>query len=216
MLKITTHLNSTILKKSIFCRNNFLSVYTREPDGDIPTLESRTESIITKQYVTEEIVRKELKNLNAIKSCGPDEMHPRLITELAEQLSGPIAHLFNITIDQQTLPNDWKAALVSPSYKKGPKCLPVNYRPISLTSVFCKVIETFIKEKIVSDLEEQDYYRKSNTASSVVGQQPLNYLDQCIQTIVDGGVVDTVYLDFAKAFDTVPQRVAQKASRVWH
>ena len=41
----------------------------------------------------------------------------------------------------------------------------------------------------------------------MVGQQPsncLNYLDQCIQTILDGGVVDTIYLDFAKAFDTVP------------
>ena len=105
-------------------------------------------NLLSPIYVTEEMVRKELKNLNAIKSCGPDEMHPRLITKLAEQLSGPIAHLFNITIDQQTLPNDWKQVLVSPSFKKGSKCLAVNYRPISLTSVFCKVILTFIKEKI--------------------------------------------------------------------
>ena len=57
---------------------------------------------------------KNLKSLNAIKSCGPDEMHPRLIKELAEQLSGPIAYHFNTMIDQQTLPNDWKQALVSP------------------------------------------------------------------------------------------------------
>ena len=101
-------------------------------------------------------------------------MHTRLIKELAEQLSGPIAHLFNMTIDQQTLPNDWEQALVSPSFKKGSKCLAVNYRPISLTSVFYKVIETFIKEKVMSHLEEQDYYRKSNTALSVVCQQPSN------------------------------------------
>ena len=99
-------------------QKQFSSVYTREPDGDIPTFESRTESGITNLYVTGEMVRKELKNLNAIKSCGPDEMHPRLIKELAEQLSGPIVHLFNMTIDQQTLPNDWKQALVSPIFKQ--------------------------------------------------------------------------------------------------
>ena len=81
-------------------QKQFSSVYTREPDGDIPTFESRIESSITNLYVTEEMVRKELKNLNAIKSRGPDERHPRLIKELAEQLSGPIAHLFNMTIDQ--------------------------------------------------------------------------------------------------------------------
>ena len=153
------------------------------------------------------MARKELKNLYAIKSCRPNEMHPHLIKELAEQLSGPIAHLFNIMIDQQMLPNDWKQALVSPIFKKRAKCLAVNYRPISLTPVFCKVIETFIKEKIMSHLEEQELLSKkqygfiSGRSTTI---QLLNYLDQCIQTIVDGGVVDTIYLDFAKAFDTVP------------
>ena len=92
--------------------------FSREPDGDIPTFESRTESSLTNLYVTEEMVRKELKNLNAIKSCGPNEMHSRLIKELAEQLSGPIAHLFNMTIDQQTLPNDWKQSLSVPDFQK--------------------------------------------------------------------------------------------------
>ena len=138
------------IEKANILQKQFSGVYTREPDGDIPTLGSRTESSITNLYVTEEMVRKELKNLNAIKSCGHDEKHTRLIKELAEKLSGPIARLFNMTIEQQTLPNDWKQALVSPIFKKGSKCLAVNYRPISLTSVFRKVIETFIKEKIMS------------------------------------------------------------------
>ena len=194
-------------EKANILQKQFSSVYTREPDGDIPTFESLTESSINNLYVTEEMVREKLKNLNAIKSCGPDEMHPRLIKELAEQLSGPIAHIFNMTMDQQTLPNDWKQALVSPIFKKGSKCLDVSYIPISLTSVFCKVIETFIKEKIMSHLEEQELLSKkqygfiSGRSTTI---QLLNYLDQCIQTIVDGGVVDTIYLDFAKAFDTVP------------
>ena len=87
-------------------------------------------------------------NINANKSCRPDELHPRLIKELAEQFSGPIAHLFNLTIDQQTLPNDWKQALVSPIFKKGSKCLAVNYRPISLTSVFFQKKKSINKKNI--------------------------------------------------------------------
>ena len=93
------------------------------------------------------MMQKELRNLNAIKSCGPDELHPRLIKELAEKLSGPIAHFFNLAIDQQTLPNDWKQALVSPIFKNESK----SYCELQ-ASVFCKVIETFIKEKIVTSL----------------------------------------------------------------
>ena len=100
------------------------------------------------------MVRKEIQNLNTNKSCGPDELHPRIIKELAYQLSGPIADLFNQTIDQQTLPYDWKRALVSPIFFKGSKSLAVNYRPISLTSVFCKIIETFMRETIMSHLQE--------------------------------------------------------------
>ena len=193
-------------EKANILQKQFSNVYTREPDGDIPTFESRSESSITNLYVREEMVRKKLKHLNAIKFCGPDEMHPRLIKELAEQLSGPIAHLFNMTIDQQTLPNDWKQALVSPIFKKGSKCLVVNYKPLNLTSVFYKVIETFIKEKFMSHLEEQELLSKKQNGfisgrSTTI--QLFNYLDQSIQTIVDGGVVDTIYLDFAKAFDTV-------------
>ena len=83
----------------------------------------------------------------------------------------------------------------------------MNYRLISLTSVFCQIIEIFIKEKITSHLQEQELLSKiqygfiSGRSKAI---QLLNYLDQCMQTIIDGGVVDTIYLDFTKAFDTVP------------
>ena len=140
-------------EKANILQKELSSVYTREPDGDIPTFESRNESSITNIFVTEKIVR---KVLNANKSCGPDELHPRAIKELAEQLLGSIGHLFNLTIDQQTLSNDWKQALVFPVFKKGFKCLAVNDRPISLAPVFSTVIENFIKEKIMSHLQEQE------------------------------------------------------------
>ena len=198
-----------MLKKPNILQKQICSVYTHEPDGDVPNFENRSKSSITDLYVTDEMVRKEFQNLNINKSCGPDELHPRIIKELADQLSGPITDLFNQTIDQQTLPYDWKRALVSPIFKKESKSLAVNYRPISLTSVFCKIIETFMREKIMSHLQEhkllsnKQYGFISGRSTTI---QLLNYIDRCIQNIVDGGVVDTIYLDFAKAFDTVPRR----------
>ena len=52
------------------------------------------------------------------------------------------------------MPNEWKLANVTPIFKKGSKSLPSNYRPISLTSVVCKMLETLIRDKLVNHLEE--------------------------------------------------------------
>ena len=83
------HIGLTILQKQ------FSSVFTREQKGEIPLLGHRTESSIFHFNVTEEIIRNELLNLNASKSCGPDEIHPRLLKELAATISKPIAFVFN-------------------------------------------------------------------------------------------------------------------------
>lgn len=197
------------VEKANILQKQFSSVYTHEPEGEIPTIDRRTDKRISDLYISEEMVLKQLINLNVNKSCGPDNLHPRMLKELAEQIAGPISHLFNLTIKFSIIPEDWKRAFVSPIYKKGLKCHAENYRPISLTSVFCKIIETFVREKIMKHLHEQRLL-SAKQHGFISGRsttiQLLNYLDKCTQAIVDGGVVDTIYLDFEKAFDTVPHR----------
>ena len=52
------------------------------------------------------------------------------------------------------VPNDWKKAIVKPIFKKGSASDPNSYKPISLTSVICKVFETIIKNQLLDYLNE--------------------------------------------------------------
>ena len=112
------------------------------------------------------------------------------------------------------IPRDWKRANVSPIFKKGPRNNAENYRPISLMFIVCKLMESFVKEKIMSHILEEKLLSPKQyglISGRSITTQLLKYLDNCIETIVSGGVVDAIYLDFVKAFDTVPhQRLLKK------
>ena len=196
-------------EKANILQQQFSNVFTREPNGDIPTIESKSNISISDMHVTENMVCNELKKLNPNKSCGPDDIHPRMLIEIAELIAGPITLLLNRTVEQSTLPHDWKQAFISPIYKKGSKSNAENYRPISLTSVICKIMESFVREKVMTHLREHELL--SNVQYGFISgrsttTQLLNYIDKCINIIADGGVVDAIYFDFAKAFDSVPHR----------
>ena len=196
-------------EKANILQKQFSSVYTQEPEDCIPTIAKRTVCNIVDLHVTTEMTQKELLNLNINKSCGPDEIHPRILLELADYIAGPVALLFNMTIKHGNLPRDWKWDNISPIYKKGSNKIAENYRPISLTSVLCKLMESFIRQLIFEHLQTKrllssKQYGFINGRSTTI--QLLYYLDHCIKSVVDGGVGDTIYLDFAKAFDTVPHR----------
>ena len=81
------------------------------------------------------MVKKDPLSLNINKSSGPDKINPRILIELAEYIAGPIAFLFNMTMNHGVLPMDWKRAFVTPIYKKGSRSHAENYRPIRLTCI---------------------------------------------------------------------------------
>ena len=194
-------------EKADILQKQFSSVFTREPDGEIPRLLNRTKVSIKDLKVTVEMVKKELNNLNANKSCGPDEVHPRMLKELSDFIAAPLAILLNKTMKHHDIPADWKKAFVSPIFKKGARNKASNYRPISLTSIVCKIMESLVKKEILAHMISNNLLSKKQygfiSGRSTVTQL-LNYLDKCAATMANGGVTDAIYLDFAKAFDTVP------------
>ena len=196
-------------EKADILQNQFSSVFTREPDGDIPRLPQKTKYSVKNIHVTVQMVLEILKNLKDDKSCGPDEMHPRMLKELADDLAAPLATLFNMSIQDGVLPEEWKTAFVSPIFKKGARNLAVNYRPISLTCILCKVLENIVRKTIMEHLTSHNLLSNKQhgfiTLRSTVTQL-LMYMDYCAHDIADGHVVDAIYLDFWKAFDTVPHR----------
>ena len=195
--------------KAEILQKQFSSVFTREPVGDIPMLEKRTDSNIFNIEITKEMVKMEINDLNVNKSCGPDEIHPRLLMELVDYILEPITLLLNKSMELGQIPKDWKQANVSPIFKKGARNKAVNYRPISLTSIVCKLMESFVKNKIMKHIIDNELLSQKQYGF-IIGRstitQLLMYLNNCIELIVTGGVVDVIYLDFAKAFDTVPHR----------
>ncbi|VDI15770.1 Hypothetical predicted protein [Mytilus galloprovincialis] len=120
----------------------FNSVFTKEPEGEVHTLPIKnTKNKMLQMNINKEEIAKILKGLKVEKSPGPDRIHPRILKELAESISTPLCIIFNQSIRNSTVPSRWKEAQISAIFKKGKKCIAGNYRPVSLTSVVCKVME---------------------------------------------------------------------------
>ena len=110
------------------------------------------------------------------------------------------------SIDEGVVPDVFKLAYIAPVYKGGSKLNPANFRPVSLTSHVMKVFERVLKVELVRHLETNDLLKK-NQHGFIAGRstqtQLLQHYTDVFEAISEGVRLDTVYLDFAKAFDKV-------------
>ena len=186
----------------------FCSVFTQEQTEKIPHCETRKENCrLDKIVFDREVVLKKLKNLNPAKSCGPDEINAAVLKELAEQICDAITILFQRSMQEGKLPKIWKDANVVPIFKKGQKNLPNNYRPVSLTCILCKMMESIITDSLVKYLEDNHFL--SPLQHGFISHRScttnlLATLDEWTRILDSGSPLDAIYLDFSKAFDSVP------------
>jgi len=164
------------------------------------------------------VVQKKLERLKTDKSPGPDELHPLLLQSCAAQIAEPLSIIFQKSYTAGKLPHDWKTATVTPIYKKGNRTDPSNYRPISLTSVPCKVMESIVRDSLVSYLESE-HRLTSQQHGFMKGRSCLTNLLETFESwtsaLDEGFGIDVIYLDYRKAFDTVPhQRLIHKLSQI--
>src|SRR5206468_7646307 len=99
--------------------------------------------------------------VNISKSQGPDELNPKLIFELRNELCEPLTYLFNMSIQTGVIPQDWRDAIVASLHKKGSKSKSENYRPVSLTSIISKLLESIVKDNLVKHLDKYALIRSS-------------------------------------------------------
>ena len=85
------------------------------------------------------------------KSPGVDGISPKILKETVEQISTPLAHVFNMSLEG-IVPLEWKGENIIPLFKKGSRNKSVNYRPVSLTSVICKLLETIMGDHMMDFL----------------------------------------------------------------
>jgi len=131
-------------------QNFFSSVYTVESDNDFDTLPSKMDVQVdrTTFTITEDDISKKLIQLKIDKSPGPDLIHPRVLYETRDVIIRPLFLIFRKSLKFGTLPTDWKLAEVTAVglHKKGSKSDSENYRPISLPSVCCKIMESLVRD----------------------------------------------------------------------
>ena len=91
----------------------------------------------------------EIGKLESRQKPRGDNIHPKLLYELRGALAEPIAKLYNFSLSTGVVPTDWKEATITALFKKGNRSEPGNYRPVNLTSIVCKILESIIKDSIV-------------------------------------------------------------------
>ena len=192
--------------------NKFKSVFTVEDEGNFAALQPKLQtekSIGEVGDIDSELVLSYLKKIRPNKAEGPDEIHARLLRECEKELAIPLAKILSMSLAEAKIPLDWKTANVVPIYKKEDKSEAENYRPVSLTSLVCKVLEAIIKDKIVEFLSEnnlikdsQHGFRKGRSCLTNL----LEFLDLATDSYDKGSQIDVSYLDFSKASDKVPHK----------
>ena len=186
----------------------FATVFTKEDTINIPSLPERPfQNILDNVVINQERVKKLLDKLKIDKSPGPDGIHNRVLYETREVILEPLTKLLITSIESGKLPDDWKTANVTPIFKKGKKSDPNNYRPVSLTSTVCKLMETIIRDEIVKHVENQKLLNpaqhgfRSNRSCST---QLIEVIHDWANSLDENTPVDSIYLDYRKAFDSVP------------
>ena len=138
--------------------NHFSSVFTLEPDGDAPLPpDQHVSSPLDSMVITEELILKKLIQLDVSKSPGPDNLHSVVLKTVASSLVKPLS-IYNTSLRTGILPSDWLKAHVSAVFKKGDRALPNNYRPISLTCILCKVLESLLRDAIINHLSNNKLF----------------------------------------------------------
>ena len=158
---------------------------------------------------TPEEVEHLLLDLDVSKANGPDLVSARMLKNTATSIAPSIANLFNLSLCHGIVPECWKYSMISPILKSAskPKSDPNNYRPISLTSILCKLLEKHIFDVMYEHLSSNNLlsdsqwgFRPERSAVTAL----LSVLHEWLLTLEDGNEVCAIFLDYKKAFDVYP------------
>jgi len=182
-------------------------VFTREDDNDIPVLNPVCEDKLLDTDIQLDVIQKKMISLREDKATGDDNPSTRILKAISDEIAYPVAMIFRRFLGTGCVPRDWRTANVTPIFKKGSRHHAGNYRPVSLTSQICKVVESIIHDELVQHLNNNNLIINSHHGfrkgySCITNM--LEFLESVAAETDAKHNVDTVYLDLAKAFDKVP------------
>ena len=198
----TTPKQKAELFNSYFC-SVFRPLKALPITDDSPLLLSPVEQL-SDITVSEEEVAHHLAHLDPTKATGPDGIPARVLRECSYAIAPSLCSLFNHSLHTGTVPSEWKSADVSPIHKKDKKELAINYRPISLLSIISKVLERCVCNRYYEHVrdsinEAQHGFIHGRSCAT----QLLSTLHRIGQLLDKNTQTDILFIDFAKAFDSV-------------
>jgi len=201
---------STDEESATLLNEYFSSVFTVENDifNPEPGVVHQGRGIDSIKCTVEEISKK-IDNLDRYKAPGTDGFLPRVLKEVRDEISPHLMTIFNRSLETGVVPRDWREANVTPLFKKGDPSKPGNYRPVSLTSVVGKLLESIIVDKLTGYLEANNLLKNTQHGFRRHRSCLTNLLEFFHEVFTDHDrckAVDVVYMDFQKAFDKVPFR----------
>ena len=172
-----------------------VSFFTHDPNTGI-----NKSLVLTDIMLNEDIIIEAIHELSLNSAAGPDCVPSSLLFNCTNELAPAVLIIF---IPMELSQNLGRELLL---FRSGEKTVPSNYRPISLTSVICKVLERIIRREVFSFLDQkgcltstQHGFRPARSCLSVL----LDVFDNIMHMLDSNSSVDMVYLDFSKAFDKV-------------
>lgn len=186
----------------------FKSVYMPLSDPDYlynnKLLDTMNNTHITLTALSQEEILKSLRKLKPKMTHGPDDIPSFIIKDCAQAFVTPLYIIFNLALQTNTFPDQWKLAKIKPIFKKGDVSMISNYRSISLLSNFAKTLEMSLYDRIFKEIKQtitpfqHGFFENRSTITNlaIFTHFTSSALDNHLQ-------VDTIYTDFSKAFDRV-------------
>ena len=188
----------------------FESAFTQEtdlPQGLLP--DSSPHPDMPYVSITTAGVQKLLDNLKIHKAPGPDGITPRILKALAPVIAPSLTRIFQKSYETGEVPDDWLGANVVPVFNKGQRTDPGIYRPISLTSTCCKLMEHIITSSIMKHATTHNIlyplqfgFRSGRSCET----QLTGFISDLLNSMHNSEQTDVLVLDMAKAFDKVGHR----------
>ncbi|CAG9106505.1 unnamed protein product [Plutella xylostella] len=158
-------------------------------------------------------IGRHIRGLKTSSAPGLDGFNTRLIKEISQSVVTPLSRIFNLSIETGVFPTCWKLAAVVPIHKGGNKKEPSNYRPISLLSIFSKLLEKIVNKRLVNFLES-NFLLSPNQFGFRQGKSTEDAIQRLVSGVSSaldkGDACIGVFLDLAKAFDTVSPLILLK------
>ena len=190
-------------------KNEYRSQYsekseTNEHEKDL--FENIKEEDLNDIEITKEDIIRAIDCLEENSAAGPDGVPAILLLKTKEEVAEPLRRILRKSIDETGIADTMKLAYVTPIHKGGSRQEPGQYRPVSLTSHIMKIFERVVQKKILEHLDKNKKFNDGQhgfvPGRSTMTQLVCHYND-IFEATMEGTRIDTVFLDFAKAFDKV-------------